>query len=270
VPWEPPSARRAGYYTAERCPECGEALYAGRRGTWRVCTACKMIAVPAAVSAPYARGDGAAQRKVVSTQEKDAESRELAVRRGDFKREIERQLAGDQLTPQSRDILEWYADEVGKAPTAARLDDLIEQARGERLRSRHFWQGEPAAIEAPAAADLEDQDDEDDGETYVYDAAGQLVPARWSADGRLVAAGQPPGPGAATGPAVEWASELAAREWVFQPHGAGLCQLVHLKPHGWDVPPEECIGRGTHPIPGGAVCDSCYQALTWRPLAAGQ
>jgi hypothetical protein len=99
----------------------------------------------------------------------------------------------------------------------------------------------------------------DDDETYIHDEHGNLVLAEWTFDGRLVAAVPVP---------VDYATELAARSWVLEPHGAALCQLVQLRPPGWafGARPLPCLRRASRFIPGGGViCDSCFNALAAPP-----
>lgn len=95
----------------------------------------------------------------------------------------------------------------------------------------------------PAAGD-------DDDRTYIK-VAGYLVPAEWE-QGRLVA---------------DLTAGLAAREWELRPHGEALCQVIRLKPHGyeWGASPDACIGRARQRVVGGVICDACYDALV-RPL----
>jgi len=108
-----------------------------------------------------------------------------------------------------------------------------------------------------------DDEEDDDGETYVYDKSGRLVLAEWTADGRLVPAGRP-----AT-PVIDYRAELAARNWKLRHHGALTCYVIAMTPHGWHwVPPEECPARAEHEIPGGAICSRHYQALHFLAASA--
>jgi hypothetical protein len=177
---------------------------------------------------------------VLSQRERDTDAIALAQRKGVMAGELARFAADDRLEPSCLPIIEWFRKEVEAARGGGRLDELTERLREcrdeGRIRRRHRWQGRPAALELEAGDQDEDdwdEDDEDDEDPEpVSGAAG-----------------------------AGYAAELAAREWRWQPHGPNLCQLIHMKPHGWDVPPQECIDRAEHVIPGGAVCGSCYLAL---------
>jgi hypothetical protein len=91
-------------------------------------------------------------------------------------------------------------------------------------------------------------------ETWIYDASDAHVLAEWTPAGQLVTA---------SAARVDYAAELAARHWEIRPHGTARCQLVHMKPHGWQygAPPRECVGNAFCQIPGGWVCESCNDAL---------
>jgi hypothetical protein len=252
--WDPPGEPRQAYRTEEPCPDCGDPLLADPQGTWRACAACRRGVVPAAARAPYARGEDAPQRQVISQRERDLEALGLARRKGVMLAQLDALAADDRLHPESVPVVEWLAGEVRAAASGRRLDELAELAADPAagLRRRRWWHGQPAAL--PAA--YEDQD-QDLGEDYDDEDQADEHEDR---PGAIAAAG--PGPG------IDYAAELAAREWVLRPHGPALCHLVKLRPHGWDyVPPEECLGRAAHPIPGGAVCSSCHDALN-RPLAS--
>ncbi len=108
----------------------------------------------------------------------------------------------------------------------------------------------PAPVLLPAVRPAGDDDDE----TYIYDEHGGLVPAEWTFDGQLVAASPVP---------VDYAAELAARAWAIEPHGTAVCELVQLRPPGWEfgAEPLPCLRRASRFIPGGVICDSCYDAL---------
>ena len=139
--------------------------------------------------------------------------------------------------------MEWFAAQVRAARSQDRLAELAELLPQSGIRRRHWWNGQPAALDAPdySHGDEDRDDDNDPGE-----------------DGY---------PLATAAAAVDYASALAARSWVWRPHGTGLCQLVHLRPHGWShVPPQACLGRAAAVIGGGAVCEMCLAALR-TPMA---
>jgi hypothetical protein len=199
--WDPPGEPRQAYRTDEPCPDCGELLLADPQGTWRACGSCRQGVVPAAARAPYARGEDAAQRQVTSQRERDLEAIGLARRKGVMLAQLDALAADDRLHPESIPVVEWLAGEVRAATTGRRLDELAELAADPAagIRRRRWWHGQPAAL--PAAYDDEDQADENGDDPGTIAAAG-------------------PGPG------IDYAVELAAREWVFRPHGPGLCHLV--------------------------------------------
>jgi hypothetical protein len=173
-------------------------------------------------------------RQVKSQRERDTEAIALAQRKGVMLAQLAGVAADDHLDPASVPIVEWFREEVKDARGGGRLDELAALLPESGIRRRRWWQGSPAAIEA----DHDDDEDEEDGPADEYPAPR----------------GAPAG--------VDYAAELAVREWRWKPHGTGLCQLIHMKPHGWDhAAPQECVRAAEHGIPGGAVCGSCYQAL---------
>lgn len=204
-------------------------------GSRRYCRACPGWVIPKDVQAPYGRGEGQA-RQAKTQRERDAEERELAVRRGAVKREIARLLEDERLAPESRDILEWYADKVGEAQTMARLDDLIEQAKGENIRREHWWHGRPAAIEAEGYDDDEDQAADD------YRLAIEAAPAA----------------------AIDHAAELAARGYSVNPDAEpGQCQLLRYGQPCWGGTADGGIYAGQR------ICRPMLDALN-TPLPAGR
>jgi len=175
-------------------------------------------------------------RQVKSQRERDIEAIGLAQHKGVMLAQLAGLADDDRIDPASAPIIEWFREQVKNVAGGGRLAELAALLRDSGIRRRRWWQGSPAAI----GAGYEDEDGEDDGED---DGTGEEDPVSRAAG-------------------VDYAAELAAREWVWRPHGPNLCQLIHMKPHGWDyVPPEECVGRAVHVIPGGAVCGSCYDAL---------
>lgn len=244
--WEPPSEPRRPRESADPCPRCGGITHASPRGTVRVCLGCRTRVTPPAVLAPYQRDGTTAARAVKSQRERDLEALSLARRKGLMLGQLAALAADERLDPASLPVVEWFREQVKDAASDGRLDELAALLPEAGIRRRHWWHGQPAAI----TAGYPDEDDEDQADELA--AAPLAAPASLAAQ-----------PGRA---AVDYAAELAAREWRWEPHGAGLCQLIHMKPHGWDyVPPQECINRAEHAIPGGAVCGSCYYALN-QPL----
>jgi len=241
--WEPASERRRPWKVNEPCPGCGGPLYTSGRGTIRVCLACRHRVTPPGVSAPYQRG-GQAVRQVKSQRERDLEALELVQQKGVMLHQLDELAADDRLDPGSRPVVEWFAAEVRAAKAGDRLTELAGLLPDAGIRRRHWWQGEPAAIEAPDDDVDQGDDPDDDGDDED--------PGAWPAPVSKAAL-------------PDFTAELAVRSWQFLPHGTGLCGLIHMRPHGWDVQPSECINRAEHLIAGGAVCGSCFDALN-RPM----
>jgi len=237
--WDPPSEPRKSCRTTESCPDCGEPLLAGRRGTWRACPACRRGVTPAAVSAPYARGDAAPQRQVASQREKDLAAIGLARRKGLMLAQLAVLADDDRLDPESVPVVGWFADEVRAAGSQDRLGELADLLREAGIRRRHWWQGQPAAIESPA----NDDDDDDDDWNPGPDRGG----------GRLSTAA----------PAIIPASELAARGYELGPLRAGRCQVTETHEGYRNI----CYLAGNHCWGDGQVCQGHYAALT-TPLRA--
>ncbi len=252
--WEPSSERRRLWQVNEACPECGGGgLHTRGRGTIRVCPTCERRVIPPGVAAPYERG-GQAVRQVKSQRERDLEAVALAQRKGIMLTQLGALAADKRLHPDGLPVVEWFADEVRAAKSDDRLTELAELLPESGIRRR---QGEPAAIEAPDYNDEDqgDDPDNDDGNPDYSENEGypradtRNFPAQI---GRVTVS---------KNPLPDYSAELAVREWRFQPHGAGLCGLIHMRPHGWNMSPEECIRRAEHLIAGGTVCDSCFRAL---------
>lgn len=224
--WDPPSEPRHAHQTTEVCPECGETLLAGPRGTWRACAGCSRVSVPAAVCGPYAHGEG---RHVASQRERDLEAIALAQRKGIMLAQLAALAADDKLDPASLPVVEWFRDQVRDAPGDGRLDALAGLLPEAGIRRRRWWQGQPAAITAGYAEDDEDQDDEP-------------PPAQLA----VVAAP------AARRPEMTWAGAVAACGWRLSPVTGG-CQVTETgRPCGAEV---------RHSITGGWVCARHHAAL---------
>lgn len=245
--------------TGEECAGCGSRLWAGPRGTWRVCLACRCTVVPAGVAAPYAAGDGGG-RRVVGQRERDLAAIALARRKGVLLDQLAKLAADPRLHPEAGPVLDWLAGQVREAASDGRLDELAAVAADPAagIRRRHWWQGDPAPLPGPAAPGddgwgVADDDGWDDDEPGRDDDDGGGEPGVLA--GVVVA-----------GPVADWAAELAARDWALGPHGPGTCQVVRMRlPDGSEAePPVECADRAARVIPGGVVCEACYQALTWR------
>jgi hypothetical protein len=167
--WDPPSPPRTNRRTAEDCPGCGTpGLIASPRGTLRICDQCKTLAMPAAVAAPYERGAGST-REARSQRERDLEALQLASRKGAMRSQLDAIADDDRLTPDSRAVVEWFAEQVKAATTAQRLDELADLYAVQKIRRRGLFQARPPAITAGYAEDDDGQgdegewDDEDEG-----------------------------------------------------------------------------------------------------------
>jgi hypothetical protein len=187
------------YQTAEPCPACHAPLTAEPRGTWRGCLTCKRLTMPPGVSAPYASGASAPQRQVKSQRERDQEARALESRRQRLADELDGLAADKRLTSEARGALKWYRAEVDQAKTMSRLDDLVEQFRGERL-TRTGWLARPAAAEIEPA----DYDDDDQG-------------GGWD--------DEPPAIGPAPGRATDYAGAMSVLGWRMTRQPADRCQV---------------------------------------------
>ena len=237
--WEPPSEPRMTYQTAEPCPVCGVPLTAEPRGTWRGCLTCKRAVAPPGVSAPYASGANAPQRQVKSQRERDQEARALESRRQRLADELDGLAADKRLTSEARGALKWYRAEVDQAKTMSRLDDLVEQFRGERL-TRTGWLARPAVAEIEPADDDDGQADEPAPAPLAITAPAQVVSGRaWTL----------PGPAGA----MTWAGALARAGWRMVPSATG-CQVSEGA--------AACGAQANRRISGGLVCYDHYQNLT--------
>jgi hypothetical protein len=166
--WEPVTAPRRAYVTAEPCPDCGTMLLAEPQGTWRACPQCKHPVIPAAVLAPYTGGQQGSERRVVSQRERDLAAIALERRRGLMLAQLAALAADSRLHPESASVVDWLASEVRAAKSETRLDELAglaaDPAAG--IRRRHWWHRGLPAIETAYVDDDDDLDDDydDDGE----------------------------------------------------------------------------------------------------------
>jgi hypothetical protein len=252
VAWEPPSLPRDPWLVNESCPGCGEPLCTAGRATVRACLTCRCRVIPPGVSAPYQRADVAA-RQVKSQRERDMEAIALAERKGIMLGQLA-EVAGDaRLHPASVPIVEWFADQVRAAKTDDRLTELADLLPDAGIRRRHWWQGEPAAIETGG---YDQADDDQDGD-YEYDdspgAHGSNLPTELP-------------PVSATS---YYADELAVRGYQLGAGGRqGGCQIIETMPTGQPPgsAPVVCGGPGISAIPGGRICPPHYEALQ-HPMA---
>jgi hypothetical protein len=129
--------------------------------------------------------------------------------------------------------------------------------------------GGPTGPETWPQPTAEGDQDDDDGDTYIRDEHGRLVPAEWTADGDLIPAThtrQTPRPAPAafrSGPANP-AGELAARHYRVNPDTAhGGCQIIETMPLGQaDALPIQCLSWAEHTFGPARVCAGHHTALT--------
>lgn len=212
--WEPTGGPRAAREVAEQCPECAGPLFASPRGTTRVCLSCSRRVTPAATLAPYERGESTG-RQVKTQRETDLEALDLAGRKGVMLGQLRGLADGDRLDDGSRLKVEWFADEVRAARTAARLDDLAGLWAAARIRPRRWWQPQTAALDAADGYEDDEYVDEDDDRQDDEPAAVVLATPASIAAQQLAAHPQ----------RMTWAEALAACGWRIAP-AIGSCQVI--------------------------------------------
>jgi len=213
--------------------------------TLRACTVHGRV-IPREVRAPYQRqtDDG---RQVKSQRERDDAAKALEARRQRLADELGALADDKRLTSEARGTLKWYRAEVDQAKTMARLNELVDQFRDERLR-RTGW------FSRPAVAEIEppDYDDEDQGDDADWEEAD------WSEDTPLAIAapGRPPSGLAWTLPgpagAMTWAGALARLGWRIVPSATG-CQVSEGA--------AACNAWANRHAGGGRMCHDHYQGL---------
>ena len=62
---------------------------------------------------------------------------------------------------------------------------------------------------------------------------------------------------------VDYTAELIARGWSLEEHGLAACDVIELKPSGWQwgAPPRPCVGIASREILGGLICEWHLGAL---------
>jgi hypothetical protein len=256
--WDPPSPPRTNRRTAEDCPGCGTpGLIASPRGTLRICDQCKTLAMPAAVAAPYERGAGST-REARSQRERDLEALQLASRKGAMRSQLDAIADDDRLTPDSRAVVEWFAEQVKAATTQARLDDLVTLYAEQKIRRRGWLSGRPAALTSG------DEDDYDDEDYDDYDGEDDQADDDHPGPGTAVILATPASIAGqqhrAQPKRATWAEALAACGWRIQPvaewsgcqvtNGAGRMCGDQQTPHS--------TGAGAG---GGWTCSAHHGAL---------
>jgi len=155
-----------------RCPECdGDRVWEGRR-TLVYCPGCHGLAIPDFVADRHERRQTAKQEKAGGGElepiaDDDDAALELAENRGVILHALRNTLDDDRLRIESRERLKWYADEIGRAGSMARLAELAEKLRGERIRRIGWFTPaiDPAEIlDGEIVDDDADDWDDDDGQ----------------------------------------------------------------------------------------------------------
>jgi hypothetical protein len=233
--WEPVVSTANCVRTSEPCPDCGEPLYATLRGTRRVCLPCARKVVPRGVAAPYDRA-AAGVRQVKSQRECDLEAIGLARRKGVMLAQLAELGIDDRLHPESRPVVDWFAEQVKAAASGARLDELAARLPEAGIRRRGWLTSRPAAL--PVADDYDDEHQADDADCDddvgadqdFYDHHAREV-AKISLTtcptSRTLPAGNLSGPAwTRPGPvdAMTWAEALARLGWRIIPSASG-CQV---------------------------------------------
>lgn len=232
--WNPPSAPRPERDAAEPCGKCGSAVKTDRRGITRWCPACNMLITPPGVLAPYERGSDVT-RAARSQRERDDDAKKTVLIAGEFLRRVRGMLDDPKIHSASADLLGWYDEEITEARRSRdgrRLAELADEFTADReagaFRRLHWWQGQPAALEATHEGD--DYEDDDDGQDDEPAAVTLATPASTAAQP------QPAQPRKMT-----WAEALAACGWRIA-SATGTCQVIDE--HG-----RHCeAGTGSPPI----------------------
>lgn len=166
--WNPPSVPYGVTPAAAACPGCEsdrpDKVMASPLGTTLVCMECVWPVTPASVISPYEGADNGAAldiRHVKSQRETDLEAIEMAQAKGAILGHLD-QLASDaRLHPDSRPVVEWFAEQVKAATGRGRLDELI-ALLPTSIKKRHWWQSGPPALDPAASDEDQDQDYDDD------------------------------------------------------------------------------------------------------------
>ena len=157
---------------------------------------------------PYARGEAASRRQVKSQAERDLEVLALEDRKGPMLDQLDALADDDELDTASRRKVGWFRDQVESAQSDARLDELAALFPRAGIRRRRWWHDEPVA--------------ELDSAGSGYDGDGQ------GDDDSRAATGHAPAS------AVDYAAELAARNWVV--NRTGRESAMSLRAGGVTVP----------------------------------
>lgn len=168
LPWTGQLAMLGGR-DGDECPECEGPLLWEPGRTVTYCAVCQLAELPEAVAGHYERAAERSEAVAVrsaSAAGSDEDSKALAVRKARLQSDLAG-LASADLTPEARGLLDWYADQVTRAGSQARLDDLIGQFSADRdagkIRGRRWWQGPSAVVLGAADDDYDDEPPEGDG-----------------------------------------------------------------------------------------------------------
>jgi len=203
--------------------------------------------MPAAVSAPYARGGDAPQRQVTTQRERDLAALALVHRKGVILNRLAPLANDDRLTEELRLAVEWFREQVKAANSEHRVDELAGLLTEVGIRRRRWWHAEPAAIIAPAwdhENDSEDLDHDDDADLDDSDA-GQVRAVEGA-------------------PAPDYAAALASRGYRADAAAGddGRC-CIDAQPGPGRVSPGPCPGAAPCTFGPYPVCERHYQALTF-------
>lgn len=241
-PWDPPSESLKVTLTTEPCPACGERLMADPRGIWRACWSCRCPVTPGAIHAVYPQGHQAEARQVRSQREHDLEAIEVARRKGLMLMQLG-QLADDKrLHPASLPVVDWFRNQVKDARHNSRLDELAALLPEAGIRRRHFWQSDPAAIEASY------YDDDDEDQDYEPDSQSDRQPRHLA----IAAAPAPAQPSTDREPTT-WADAIASCGWRLS-SVIGGCQIISNTG-------QLCGADTARRIAGGWVCARHHAAV---------
>jgi hypothetical protein len=166
---------------------------------------------------------------------------------------------GHRFASRARHQMPVHCPGCGRSVRVKRPPGPAIQAPGDRRAAGHLTPG-PSPPGPAVVAIAADDDDGDDGETYIYDERGQLVRAEWTDDGRLVPATA----------AADHAAELEMRGYIVSlASPAGACPIVNTT----GVNPGLCGGAARSDFGPYRICERHHRALTTplsqRPRIAG-
>lgn len=256
--WDPVSTPAAPESAAEPCPVCGEALVWEPAGTLLFCRDCDAVVFPAELEP--AREDAADPRRVSSQAERDGQALEVAERRAVVVAAVRQVLGEQNLTPATRGRLEWFAEQLARAETMSRLQDLAQLLAAERIRRTGWFARDAPNPVGRLRAEVDADEEDDDYAEYDVDQddTDQDDPGPLSAGQGLLAL-----PAGQSG--RDPLAEVHARGWTINRSAPyEECQISYPR-HGTDAGPQPCGGGSRHTLGPMRVCGHCYRALT-NPL----